>query len=561
MRVLVPVVYNLRLCLLNLMLLLASVAQGWGQVDMKRDGLKAAARAAAETYVKDYASQSDKGNLRDKAAQKMLENPTIYKSPDQAEPRIRKIIDGIFKANIEQKIRLAYANLRLEGKGIPYEEYRKDVEQVDGRTIIDTINQFSAGQSGQIFSAARREAVDAQWQNVKDLGYPSIQDVDRADRAGFETAQQIELKQAAIARIARKLPDMFDEVAGRSHDLAETVLRDIEAQRSTQVALVQSPLPVGLVTSGQMMAYLRATAEAAIAQQRKEAKNGRIIYDLLPSIEQRMRDRTVTEEANRLQNSMATITVPIDIGALQAAIAADPARHRERAASESIFLQENFAAAVREATQATLRRAADAPDLAVFSARLASVLKNPGGIRHALEQRIAALLQKPLDTARAAVTKEQLIWIAPALADRSWVPSEAVLTVYVKQETGLSDYDKIIDLEGVVKGGTPMARESRLTETENLAADAARALLEQGKRAWNEQGRIVEVEGDRAKNRITAEQPRREEEWYFQEYLKRSMDAWKASRMAAVWPTDQDAPLDKATEPYPVVPGASRYRL
>jgi hypothetical protein len=126
--------------------------------------------------------------------------------------------------------------------------------------------KFQDRQSGQIFSEARAQAVDEQWRSVNDQeGCPPIKDVERADRDGFETAQQMELKQAIVARIHRKLPEMFDEVADRSHDLAERVLRDIEAQRAAQAAFVQMPLPDGLVTSGQMMAHLRSMAEDAIA--------------------------------------------------------------------------------------------------------------------------------------------------------------------------------------------------------------------------------------------------------------------------------------------------------
>jgi hypothetical protein len=110
---------------------------------------------------------------------------------------------------------------------------------------LPIINMSSRlGKSGQIFRQARAGAVDEQWTGVKDQeGYPPMQDVERADRDGFETAQQTELKQAIIARISRKLPDMFDEVADRSHDLAESVVRDIQAQRTTQDAFVHMPLP------------------------------------------------------------------------------------------------------------------------------------------------------------------------------------------------------------------------------------------------------------------------------------------------------------------------------
>jgi hypothetical protein len=186
-----------------------------------------------------------------------------------------------------------------------------------------------------------------------------------------------------------------------------------------------------------------------------------------------------------MRNLIATITVPIDSAALQAEIAADPARHRERAISEQIFVQEYVATAARQVTQAALQRAAEAPDLVEFRARLTTALTEPGMTPDALKQRVSASLQKPLDVARIAVAKEQLHRILPALVDRSWVPSEAVLIkVFVKRDTDPHQFDTVMGIEGVDKGGSPMGRESLLRETEQVATQAAGALLEQGTRAW-----------------------------------------------------------------------------
>jgi hypothetical protein len=539
----------------GLMWLLASAEHGWCETDFRKELLLKGAEAAAETYVKD-AIRGNTDDLLEFAKQEMLKDPGANKSPQQAEPTIRKIIDQRFHDYIEAQINSAYTSMGLENNGISYDEYRKDVYRGYAATIADIQHEFHDRQSGQIFGKARALAVDEQWRSVNDQeGYPPIQDVERADRDGFETAQQMELKQAIVSRIDRKLPEMFDEVANRSHDLAERVIRDIEAQRAAQAAFVQMPLPDGLVTSGQMMAHLRSMAEDVIAHQRKDAKDGRIIYGLLPSIEHRMLDRTLAEEANRLRNSMATITVPIDIGAVQAEIAADPTRHRERAASESTFVQKYYATAEREVIQTALQRAAEAPDLAEFRARLATALRDPGMTRHALEQRVSASLQKPLDTVRSAVAEEQLRHILPALVDRSWVPDEEVIKVYEKPEAYPREYENVVNLKGVNESGTPMARNSLLRETEELAVKAARALVQQGKRAWYEQDRIVEAEGDSAKERIRSDDRdnrRRAEDSYFQEYRTKSLDDWKARRLATVWPTDQDLPPDKASRYEPL---------
>jgi hypothetical protein len=83
---------------------------GWCQLDIRKEALIKGAEAAAETYVKDTSHTNTKF-LLDFAKQEMLKHPAANKSPQQAEPAIRKIIDQQFQDYIEKQIKSAYISL------------------------------------------------------------------------------------------------------------------------------------------------------------------------------------------------------------------------------------------------------------------------------------------------------------------------------------------------------------------------------------------------------------------------------------------------------------------
>jgi hypothetical protein len=466
------------------------------------------------------------------AEDEMLADVKAHSAAARAEQLVRQGITRQLQARIDAQLTTIYAELKLGENGVTQEMLRKEVTDTLGSVIRNAEAKYIEQNARPIFTAARAAAVDEQTKQLAKAAHPSGEEVFRSDSAGFTEQQQQALRQSIVARIEKNLPAVFDEVDAAVRSSADDVLKDIGAQRAMQLGLAQAPIPPALITRGQMTRYLGAQAAAALDMARKNQTANRTVYDLLPSARSRIEAQAALEENKRLGEFLVALRVSVDADAIRSAISANPRSHRDRAVSEGVFAQQYFDPAVRQAVQTRVTQAADAPDLDEFRARVTTALTQSSPMHDELLKSIKASLAPALRKARDAVASDQLSSFFPALADRSWEPPEKVLYDIEQGKLAVHDFDGASQLPQIAAGGHAYQRDELLAETQTLVQEQTGQLLQEGRRAWQMQAKLVEDLTDPIKQelqKVTELSPDSEAGWV-QHFTEQANGDWEKQR-------------------------------
>ena len=270
------------------------------------------------------------------------------------------------------------------------------------------------------FRKAREEAVRAQAGQLEACVRPTPEEV--------ESVPRDELARSLAKRIedGQKTAVFVENRAYVERALVAPMLDEAFAQREAQRESVRRDGPEAPGFAPSVIAANLSRRLLVRLDERRAAEPGTFVYGPFPSVTGDVaRAAAETRALARLTEAIRAAPVPFDEAAARAAMLADPAAHRRRDDSLSVF-EPALRESVRKAAESDLLGRAPASERAECEAFARDREKAPEAVRAAADRVRGELLPR-VSALRKELADEQFAARCGGLADGTWRPDEALV--------------------------------------------------------------------------------------------------------------------------------------
>jgi hypothetical protein len=476
----------------------------------------------------------------------MQQNVVANRTKAESQQRLKESVERRLQTRIDDEIARTVSAL-LADQGVSLVEFRSRLGAVFDNSVAAQKQKFVAEKLPPIFAAAREEAVKAQTTLLARAAYPTQQEVEQVDRDGWTETQLGNLASHTRERIAKAVPERFEETDSAVGEDAKKIMDDVQEQRKRQTDALDRPLQDNAITASQIETALRGGVDEEIAKARAANAPDRIVYTMLPKIAEKAANKAVLEEQRLWTRFVESYKRSFSLNDIEARLRSDIARYRDPRESERPFVEDSIAAAERDVVERYAIGAKSASDAAAFKERISASVAPTGENHQKLRSAIADAIRQVLSDARRVIADEQYATAFAPLQSGVWQPDEAGIAGGSLTPGGIAGFEQAAALPNV-RAPSADPKAVLLIETENRVVDGARNLITEAQTAMTLQRGIVKRVEPKIKEQIENAPPEELE----------SKDSWVAKMTDLVmttWASDrpsvwQGKPPAKAPSKY-----------
>ncbi len=505
------------------------------------------------------------------------EHKEIEKSKKLVELHIKESLDKAF----DEDLKKIYKSFKSQDIKFSEGEYIRESRESFENKIEKNISQNADDNLREIFEKARGEAVRRQLNRISLCVYPSQEDVENIDQAGWQPVDVKALKQGLKGKMRRSEKVLLEETERRIDQRIDQIIKDVKNQIEVQKEAIQQELPGDRITERQLKEAMENNVNNAIRKLRAEATEGRKIYDIFPSIRGEIDRKAKIKEKERFRSFCQNVKgiALTSKEKLKRLIRKNLALHKEKEKSRHIVVNRLLSKA-EKAILGQYVALAPGEEQKEFSTRLTTYLPE---MHEEIKRTCGELIEDDLENAREEIADEQLRRYFPRLADKSWeVPKVAkgehkdkydiMGGIYRKKlNPTITTFEKIKkEIKDEISIGE-WKHQNLLEETEKKVCDLTNDLINEASRAWKGQWNIYlahqeYIEDEKKGNKIFIKDevkkiPKTKEEWV-KYFTGKITEIWKRNRVSLIWPLQvPDYAKDKYQELFAYIKHEIEQRL
>ena len=401
--------------------------------------------------------------------------------------------------------------------------------------------QVEASESGNVrrffepvFLQARKTAIRRQLAGLQTDLRPGLEEIETLAAADWSPSSRRELERDLLTRMGRG-ERLLEEAEAELTRTARQMIEDGQRQYRSQSAAVDNPVPEKARVAEQITRALEGEVESARLRLRMAEGSEYPVYDVFPSVRQRIEERSVELERNRFLEVCRSRPLSIDRGAIRSLLQGNLPDHRDPDESLGHAVQYFLPQVQRATVEAFTRPVPEASWRQASSDRIRRSLSGAGPFSEELRRCVESRLTEPLQEVRREVADTQMARYFPEVASGRFRFPETVLLDVHREEYGLTSFEECLEIELLTAGGAPLERRDLLEESEQLVLAETTRLLHEGDRAWDEQLRIARLQEPEIARALQGERGRRSASDWKDHFIARAQESWEEEGHASVW--------------------------
>ncbi|WP_282610861.1 hypothetical protein [Pelagibius sp. Alg239-R121] len=540
------------------------------------------AREAAQDAGGRYKAEQEAKTLRGEIKQQILSNIENHSTAEESEKLTLEFLDQRLEQEFDEALARAYRSVEIAESELSEEAFRRSMREAFTVQFEQSKKAFS-DTAGALFVRARDEAVEAQMNRISLNHYPSIEQVEEMEKAGWPALDEKNfVKRTLVRKMQRAEPALLAEVSDAVERRIKQIIAHVKEQIAIQKTAIDSELAPELWTRGQISSSWTGSVQRAIDKQSESKEDWHYIYPLFSIVRIMIEEGAANLEKQRFDEFIEKHVLPLtDPGEIERLIRTDLIAHAEVETSRSLIVEKLFPRLQSLLVEAYVLGVPDQEQAEVRQRVKQSYLQELGDV---LPARVNALIATPFEAARETIAAGQYRDNFRSIADRTWFfkpPDERfIVSMKLGDGTRIVDPVRIRDCLFIVCqdlgnlnllnsiSSVDFKTDVLLAETKEYVSRGVEDRINEALRAWDGQyeiylGHTAAIKGVRSrdKNRLStikelivgapvgfdAKPPTAgsgsKKEWvtYFASLIEQ---IWSAYRVDTIWPQQPPASLD-----------------
>ncbi len=481
----------------------------------------------------------------DALCEMILAEPAEHQEAKESQKILKRHYEDLLREKFHEGLMKVQEEYNGSNNDNPY--YSPDwietyVSEKLGPALIAAVQANVRRHYGQAFSGARASAVSRQMGKLTGSAYPNRETLVALDKARWSSdalARFLESNRVEMERSVNQ--PLLEEVENKVEILAQAALDDAKSQVGMQrKAIMRETPPADVQTLESIMPVLRRAVENVIATTKQDTTPGRVVYDMLPSLDSEIRSRALELEMERFISYSETEPSRVDKEMLRDLVVAELLANKQFERSLEFVSQQFFNSFTEACVYQHVQRAT-ASERQSHLRRLEEAIGSDRKVRMSLDRILRKKISQPLTQARKQITEEQFS-LFPALSSGTWQPPESFLSEFLMKwhgtrrlESALPNLSSCLALPEIPSGTENDNVEGLLEETEQVIVDACRRLMAEAQRAWVAQDRLVLRNEVKIRTEMYRAASEKEPEEWTVHFEGRIHEEWRRVRAEAVW--------------------------
>lgn len=532
------------------------VPQIWAQESLREASDRYIAIQAASGVVEQLKNKQIPGIVND-SKKYILSDVNKHQKKTTSESLVKKYAEKALNERFDKDLSAIYQNLGIENTGFSESEYKKEVNKRFNEQIKNNRSTFINNKFQDIFSEARRGAVNQQFHSLKLNLYPSQKEVEQIDDAGWKPKVVASFKENLMQKMKSSVKELFEENKPKVTNAANEVITDIERQRQKQQNGLEDYVSEVAITESQITNELHKNVQTTINEMKSNAKKYQIIYKTFPSVEKKISPKAKNIEKDRFKLFINDFNLSFNNETLKGMVQSNLRSHRKKDDSAKTVAKNLFPDTAEKVVNAYSAKIKSSSDYPTFKNHLKQSISKNEGIRDTLKSRILSAVKTPLGEVRADIAEAQIKRHFYPVFSGEWAVPEKILKKIALNNFGVHSFKQSLELPFISRGSEPYNPSSLLEETENNVLSKVGKLLSEGKRAWDGQSNIIKAKEDVIKdefNKLTKDKLtlKGEEQWIAY-YTKQVEEEWSDNRFNKIWRGFSEPPPNSPTKYAPLL--------
>ena len=457
--------------------------------DLKLKGKKMAAIRAASESISSIPHLTSQ-DFSESATEEIVKDYQTHQDVASSQQIIRRRLQKRLRDEISSNLLTIYDQMRVSSEQYSKKQFLADIDNAYGQKIKDGITANVRRQFSDVFTNIRLSAVERQYRSIELSIYPTQEEVALADKDGWKIGR-IGLGNSLRLKMQGKVSTLLEENVLKVKQAADQVIQDIDLQRKKQKATIESEGELNAFSIEGIRAELESKVKKVLAKDRKNRPVNKPVYDIFPSIRQRIGKEASEREARKFEDYISRQKVSIDKAELQQLIEANRQKHTRFDSSfqesTEVYLVKAKAAILESYSQKALNIAMGAE----FKKRIKAFLRN----QH-YEQVVADSVRKhlrgPLQDVRERLSEKEVKENFAPVATKEWEVSEDVRPDDWSRLEAVGTFDEVRTLPGITTKNVHVEYSLILDETKETVQKAIPVFVSEGKKVWAAQQAIVD---------------------------------------------------------------------
>ncbi|MFC1678795.1 hypothetical protein ACFL2T_01050 [Elusimicrobiota bacterium] len=517
---------------------------------LQSTAMRYAALQAARGAFPDMEKKDLSGIVRDMEA-RIVKDTRSHREVEASKRLIKELLGRRLDQRLDRNLVTVHKNLSNPA-AFSLSAFKSEVRRRFGPEISRGRDGFVAARFDEIYSAARAGALKKEIRTLNLSAYPSQEEVDKADGAGWSSGAISGLERKIQRRMKGQAKVLLEENEAKATLVAGETIADIRRQFKAQMDAVDKAVGMNVVTEARIAAVVKRNVYHSIGAMRRSAEHGHTVYGPFPSVTDKVGSRATALERDRFKAFINAYQPLLSKAEIKRIVQSDTAGHREEDASTKIITGRFLPRARKAVIDQYSKKIGSQKERRAFQGRLKGLLGKDEELGGVLRSRVRGGVRASARSVRSEIAEIQLKAHFAPVAGGGWAGSEYVLKRVAHSDLRINGFEQAAALQGVSLGGKPHRRSSLLEETEHKLVARVNKLLAEGRRAWDGQLAIVKgMEGDMRSELSKKAAERSEKEW-LGFYTGRVRKVWAKDRVRVVWHGRPHLPPNAATKYAPL---------
>ncbi len=429
----------------------------------------------------------------------IIADPEAHRVRNSSRELVREQVEDDLRKVVADRLSIAHESFRLADFGVDRNRFTQWMLEELADVVEARRKEVVGERLDPAFERGRSQAVAQQIARLHSDVYPTQAEVDALDSQDWAVSAREALEKKVADRIGSRIPTLLEEAQIKAEQLATEAVSEAFTQRAAQfesldLATVPESLAAREAIEPTLVNAVTATIKA-LRETRKQAGDTRVVYDPVPSIQNRARSRSAQVERDRWKKYVGEFRSIRTSNELEPAIRADLRTHKLLSTSRRVLVRSTYEEFKVQAINGYASRGGDELPAHDFSKRLARFLEEDDGIKEAAQQAAALSLEPGLPEARRRIADDQMRQHFPTIIDGGWrVPDTDLGVSLATGALSVSNIDEAFSLPDIDQQGENYDRQLLLEETENELLRGVGMLISEADRAYRAQQKLYELE-------------------------------------------------------------------
>ncbi len=506
--------------------------------EAKKISIRYAARQAVKVAV-EKVLENDPRDFIPEISSGISENPNAHKTAEESRTLVEDDLRVLLLRSLEQDLKRIHQSLNPpdeSSRWFTLEWLKEECEEKFGEKCDTQIEIYTERRLSKIFQDARKQAIDRQLEDLAEGVYPTEEEIEHIETAGWNS----ELMNALKTKVKKSIHpqsgvSLLEEVEKETASFADVIIADVQNQIINQRKALDAPIPHGIILPSDIYDHVQQNVESARKRYEQKAEPHQNIFGIFSFIESEIQTTSRRKSGEFFRDYCESFKFEPEEQTIKNIILKNTAAHQSYNDSVKLCAKHFFPFFLDSAISSYASRISNPEEKDNFTVFLRNLAESNQEVRSSIKKRLGSAVRRPLEDVREVIARKQLQEYFKPLDEGTWKLSENYLKKVRHENFGVHSFEQCLDLPFIMSPDKRYDAGILLDDAQNLVLSTTKKLISEGERAWEGQSDLVKKYEDIVRGEVYRDHKSRTVGQWIAHYTDNVEKEWAKDRMSLIW--------------------------